>query len=89
MNLPNIGSIRCRWALLQGRMPVTSSPDWFEKREWDGNHLHNFTVADTLKLASFFGLESEAVHPVGGALIIKRMLPSLFCHEISFSFSRP
>lgn len=88
MNLPNIGSIKCRWALLQGRMPVTSSPDWFEKREWDGNHLHYFTVADTLKLADLFALKSETVHPVGSALFIKKALPSLFCHEISFGFSR-
>ena len=33
-------------------MPVTSSPDWFEKSEWDGNHLHNFTVSDTIRLSA-------------------------------------
>ncbi len=89
VNLPNIASIKCRWALLQGRMPVTSSPDWFEKREWDGNHLHNFTIADTLRLADFSGLKPEAIFPVGRALSIKKIRPSLFSHEVSFCFSRP
>jgi SAM-dependent methyltransferase len=86
VNLPNIASIKCRWALLQGRMPITSSPDWFEKREWDGNHLHNFTISDTLKLASLYGLSSAQIHPVGRSLIAKRMMPGLFCHEISYCF---
>ncbi len=88
VNLPNIGSIRCRLQLLSGRMPVTSSRDWFEKREWDGNHLHYFTVADTLRLAEVSGLRLDALHPVGNHPWLKRIRPSLFCHEISFEFTR-
>jgi SAM-dependent methyltransferase len=89
INLPNIGSIRCRLQLLRGGMPVTSSNDWFEKREWDGNHLHYFTVDETIRLASFTGLKLEQIHPVGGHRGLKKLRPSLFCHEISYEFSKP
>jgi SAM-dependent methyltransferase len=88
VNLPNIGSIRCRLQLLAGRMPVTSSTDWFRKREWDGNHLHYFTVADTVRLAGLSGLKLDAVHPVGGNAWLKKARPSLLCHEISYEFTR-
>jgi SAM-dependent methyltransferase len=88
VNLPNIGSIRCRLQLLAGHMPVTSSTGWFGKREWDGNHLHYFTVADTVRLAQLTGLQLDAVHPVGRHASLKRLRPSLFCHEISYEFTR-
>lgn len=88
VNLPNIGSVRCRLELLAGRMPVTSSRDWFAKREWDDNHLHYFTVADTLRLAEVSGLHLEAMYPVGRFPRLKRLRPSLLCHEISYQFRR-
>ncbi|MGQ0700529.1 MAG: class I SAM-dependent methyltransferase [Panacagrimonas sp.] len=88
VNLPNIGSIRCRLQLLAGRMPVTSSKDWFEKREWDGNHLHYFTVSDTEKLAAASELRLDALHAVGQFGRLKALRPSLLCHEISFEFTR-
>lgn len=88
LNLPNIASIRCRLELALGRMPVTSNPNWFENREWDGNHLHYFTVSDTLRLAALSRLKLEGIYPVGKMLWLKRASPALFCHEISFAFSR-
>lgn len=88
VNLPNIASIKCRLELLQGKMPVTSSGNWFERCEWDGNHLHYFTISDTIRLATKFGLTLDSVYPVGNYLWFKRLNPGLFCHEISFSFSR-
>ena len=88
VNLPNIASIKCRVQLLAGNMPVTSSPDWFEKQEWDGNHLHNFTVGDTLRLASKTGLKIERIFPVGKLIGWKRLWPSLLCHEVSYQFIR-
>lgn len=88
VNLPNVASIKCRAQLLAGRMPVTSSADWFQKREWDGNHLHYFTIADTLRLAAQAGLAIEHVFPVGHHLALKRLWPELLCHEISFQFQR-
>lgn len=88
VNLPNIASIKCRLSLLLGKMPITSSRDWYEKRQWDGNHLHYFTVADTVRLAALSGLRLKAIHPVGKMLWLKRLRPQLFCHEISYVFQR-
>lgn len=88
INLPNIGSVRCRLQLLRGQLPVTSSSDWFEKREWDGNHLHYFTVREVARLAKLSGLKLEETVPVGNALALKRLRPSLFCHEISYVFTK-
>ena len=86
INLPNIGSIRCRLQLLSGRMPVTSGNDWFEKRSWDGSHLHYFTVCDVKRLAALYGLEMIEVRPVGRFMALKRLWPELFCHEITYHF---
>jgi SAM-dependent methyltransferase len=88
INLPNIASIKCRLQLLAGRMPVTSSVDWFAKREWDGNHLHYFTIADVKRIARLNGLALKRIHPVGGSLSIKALWPSLLCHEITYIFER-
>src|ERR1700733_1985902 len=87
VNLPNICSIRCRLQLLMGQMPMTSSANWYEKREWDGNHLHYFTVADTVKVADLSGLRLDAIHSVGGLLWLKKIRPHLFCHGISYEFT--
>lgn len=89
MNLPNIASIKCRLALLMGRMPVTSSQDWFEKKEWDGNHLHYFTINDVKRLCSLYGLRLNKIYPVGSSLNLKRLWPSLLCHEVTFVFEKP
>lgn len=88
INVPNIGSFRCRLQLLRGQMPVTSSVDWFEKREWDGNHLHYFTISEVKRLAEVSGMRLEEHVPVGNALALKRLRPSLFCHEISYVFTK-
>jgi SAM-dependent methyltransferase len=89
VNLPNIASIRCRLDLLLGRVPWTSVPDWFERGEWDGNHLHYFTVASVKRIAAHVGLTVESLHPVGGMIWLKRLRPQLFCHEITFVLRKP
>jgi SAM-dependent methyltransferase len=88
VNVPNIGSYRCRLQLLRGQLPITSSIDWFEKREWDGNHLHYFTVGQVERLGKLSGMKLQETNPVGNALALKRLRPSLFCHEISYEFVR-
>lgn len=87
VNLPNVGSIRCRLRLLGGALPVTSSPDWFENRQWDGGHLHYFTVASVARLGAVSGLTLTRVYPVGRMRWLKSLRPSLFCHEISYVFA--
>ena len=88
INLPNIASVKCRLQLLMGRMPVTSSSAWFGNREWDGNHLHYFTVADVTRLAKLYGLELTELRPVGRMLPLKALRPELFCHEITYRFRK-
>jgi SAM-dependent methyltransferase len=89
VNLPNIASFRCRLSLLFGRMPMTSSHNWFEKREWDGNHLHNFTMSDTIRLAALYGLRLRRIYSVGPGRALKDLAPRFFCHEISYVFDKP
>ena len=88
VNLPNVGSIRCRLELLRGHLPVTSTPDWFEQREWDGGHLHYFTVASVQRLAGLSGLKVVAVEAVGSMPWLKRLRPSLLCHEITYRLEK-
>ena len=89
VNLPNIASVRCRLALLFGRLPHTSTPDWFARREWDGSHLHYFTVATVKQVAALVGLELIELQPVGRMTALKRLRPQLFCHEINFTLRKP
>jgi SAM-dependent methyltransferase len=89
VNLPNIASLRCRIDLLLGRLPNTSSPDSFDRGEWDGNHLHYFTVASVKRLARHCGLAVTALHPVGKGVAIKRLRPHLLAHEITYVIEKP
>lgn len=84
VNLPNIGSIRCRIDLLLGRLPNTSTASWFEQREWDGGHLHYFTVAAVRRLAEVSGLKLIGQRAVGSLPALKQLRPSLLCHEITY-----
>ena len=88
VNLPNVGSLRCRLQLLRGQLPVTSQPNWFEIREWDGGHLHYFTVAEVKRLAALSGLGVTGVCPIGALPALKRLRPSLLCHEITYSLAK-
>lgn len=88
INIPNIAALKCRLQLAAGKLPITSSHDWFEKREWDGNHLHYFTMKEFIRLARLQGLKLDAIFPVGRRVWLKRIAPGLLCHEISYGFSR-
>ncbi|MEX2454898.1 MAG: methyltransferase domain-containing protein [Rhodospirillaceae bacterium] len=88
VNLPNIGSVKCRFDLLRGRMPVTSNVDWFEKRQWDGGHLHYFTIDEVRRVAALNGLGVRRIYPVGRFVGLKRLWPGLLCHEISYVFEK-
>lgn len=84
VNLPNVGSIKCRLDLLRGKLPMTSTPEWFDLRQWDGGHLHYFTIDEVRRVAALSGLRIRKVYPVGNQLWLKKMRPGLFCHEISY-----
>ena len=88
INLPNIAALKCRLQLLAGKMPVTSSPNWFAQREWDGNHLHYFTAADVVRVAGLHGLGLVDLRPVGRMTALKALWPKLLCHEITYHFRK-
>ncbi len=83
VNLPLITGIKNRMRVLRGRLPVTSSLDWWDKREWDGNHLHYFTLESIERIAGLNALRVDRVVPVGGRLGLKKRFPTLLCDEIS------
>lgn len=83
LNLPLVTSIRNRWRLLTGRLPNTSRDGWYEMREWDGGHLHYFTLRLIKRLLAESGFRDLTVHPVGRFRWLKALRPELFCGEIT------
>lgn len=88
VNLSNIASFKCRFDLPRGRLPVTSTLDWFELRQWDGAHLHYFVVGQVRRVGELNRLQLKRVYPVGRMAGLKRLAPGLLCHEISYVFSK-
>ncbi|SRR5579885_3625316 len=88
VNLPMLTSIKNRALLATGRLPMTSSKNWWELEEWDGGHLHNFTIPTVRRLGEKYGLALARLYPVGQHLRIKELWPAMFCHELSFHFRR-
>ena len=86
INLPLITSIKNRFRLLFGQMPETSVPysRWFNKKSWDGNHLHYFTIKSIYDICSHFNLKIIKIMPVGSCMFLKKILPGIICDEISF-----
>ena len=86
VNLPLVTSIKNRLRLLFGRLPETSIEydRWFADKEWDGNHLHYFSINSIKKICKKYNLEIIKISPVGKFSFIKKLFPSLFSNEISF-----
>ena len=86
INLPLITSFKNRFRLLFGQMPETSVPysRWFNKKSWDGNHLHYFTIKSIYDICNYFNLKIIKIMPVGNFMFLKKLLPGLMCNEISF-----
>ncbi len=84
VNIPIITGIKNRLRLLAGIMPNTSSKDWWDKREWDGGHLHYFTINNFTRLCHENSLNIIKMYPVGRMYTFKKLHPALFCNEVSF-----
>lgn len=86
INLPLVTSIRNRTRLLMGLIPTTSVPysRWESEGQWDGFHLHYFTLKSIQDLARSAGLYVVSIQGVGRAKKIKDLVPTLLCGEISF-----
>jgi SAM-dependent methyltransferase len=90
VNLPLVTSVRNRARLLLGRLPVTSSPyeNWFEKGEWDGNHLHYFSLSSIRDIARACSLRVGEIRGVGALHRWKTRMPSLLAGEVTFQLQR-
>lgn len=86
INLPLVTSMKNRLRLLRGKLPETSVPfeRWLVDREWDGNHLHYFSLDSIRRLAASHGLRLTRLAGVGAGYRLKTMLPSLLASELSF-----
>lgn len=87
VNLPLVTSAKNRIRLLLGLLPITSvsKSRWFVEREWDGNHLHYFSLPSIRELTSAVGLRLDEVRGVGRFHQAKSMFPSLLAGEVTFS----
>lgn len=86
INLPLITSIKNRFRLAIGLIPITSVPysRWRHEGHWDGFHLHYFTLSSIYDLAASAGLSITSVEGVGAMKKLKDVMPTLLCGEISF-----
>ena len=86
INLPLVTSIKNRFRLLIGNVPETSIEykRWFQDKEWDGNHLHYFSINSIKKICNESNLKIIDIKPTGNLIFIKKLFPSLFANEISF-----
>lgn len=87
VNLPLVTSIKNRVRLLFGRLPVTSVPyeRWFQMSEWDGNHLHYFSLDSIKAMANHLSMKIVDLSGVGRFHKLKSTFPTLLAGELSFS----
>jgi hypothetical protein len=66
VNLPLVTGIRNTVRLLFGHVPETSVAytHWFRRKEWDGNHLHYFSMRSIFDLARSCGLRLTSIAAV-------------------------
>jgi SAM-dependent methyltransferase len=83
INVPNIAYIKHRLGLLVGRLPITSTVNCWEMREWDGGHIHYFTLERLTWLLQKFGAYKVLqVQSSGRFGSFKRLYPSLLCSDL-------
>jgi hypothetical protein len=87
VNLPLVTAIPNRWRLLTGNLPITSGPveRWFQRKEWDGGHLHYFSMSSIRRLAASCGLRVTEIAGVGAYHRLKSALPDWLASEVTFS----
>lgn len=82
-SVPNIAGIKHRFNLCLGRLPVTSSKGSWAEREWDGAHLHYFTLGSLKSLLTECGSFSIlSVKGSGRFQFLKNIRPSLFSQDL-------
>lgn len=83
INVPNIANIKHRLGLLVGKLPITSTVNCWEFREWDGGHIHYFTLERLIWLLQKFGnYQVLQIQGSGKFAPLKRLLPGLLCSDL-------
>ena len=84
IQVPNIAYLKRRIQLLFGKFPITAdtSDPSFEK-SWDGQHLHNFTLASLQTLFSRNNLIIEDCRCFGRFAKIRSLWPSLLGGDLT------
>jgi len=83
INVPNIAYLKHRLGLLVGCLPVTSTIKCWEMREWDGGHIHYFTLKRLIwLLEKFGGYKVIDVQSSGKFGALKKLLPGLLCSDL-------
>jgi SAM-dependent methyltransferase len=83
INVPNIAYIKHRFGLFMGRLPNTSSINCWEMREWDGGHIHYFTLERLTWLLEKFGnYQVLKVESSGKFGQLKSLFPKLLCSDL-------
>lgn len=83
INVPNIANIKHRFELLFGQFPITSSVNCWELREWDGGHIHYFTLERLIWLLGTFGnYQVLQIQGSGKFAPLKRLRPGLLCSDL-------
>jgi SAM-dependent methyltransferase len=88
INLPIVTSVKNRARLFFGTLPLTSSKDWWQNEEWDGGHLHYFSIESVRRLSEKYQLELSEMYPCGRLFQLKRVFPTILCNELSFVFRK-
>lgn len=81
---PLVTGLRNRLRILSGKLPITSTPDWFEKRQWDGGHLHYFSMEMAEKLFAVSGLQPLEYACEGRFYPLKEWFPRLLAGNIAY-----
>ncbi|AFY34228.1 class I SAM-dependent methyltransferase [Calothrix sp. PCC 7507] len=89
IQVPNIAYIKHRLDLLSGRLPCTSN---VEKRdnstEWDGQHLHYFTLGTLSKLLNQYGLQVQKVRCSGKFAKLRWLVPDILAGDLTVFASK-
>lgn len=83
IQVPNIACITHRFDLLIGNLPCTSNTEKKDnKTEWDGQHLHYFTLSSLNNLLNQHGLQVQKILCSGKLNILRSFWTSLFGSDL-------
>jgi SAM-dependent methyltransferase len=68
--VPNIAYVKQRISLLLGRLPITSTEEAWDRRSWDGHHLHYFNLSRLTWLVETYG-HMKTIRVIGSGRFAK------------------